>query len=54
MDSFGLLGEKLSHSLSPEIHKEILNNINEYNLILCLLTLCGTNGKIFCDKNLNI
>ena len=35
MDSFGLLGEKLSHSLSPEIHKEILDYINkcgDYNL----------------------
>ena len=29
MDIFGLLGEKLSHSLSPEIHKEILNYINK-------------------------
>lgn len=29
MEFFGLLGEKLSHSLSPEIHGVILNNIEK-------------------------
>lgn len=29
MEFYGLLGEKLSHSLSPEIHFEILNSINK-------------------------
>lgn len=29
MEFYGLLGEKLSHSLSPEIHKLILKHINE-------------------------
>lgn len=29
MEFFGLLGEKLSHSLSPEIHGVILNNIDK-------------------------
>ncbi|MDU5106996.1 shikimate dehydrogenase [Clostridium sp.] len=28
MEFYGLLGEKLSHSLSPEIHNEILKQIN--------------------------
>ena len=35
MDFFGLLGEKLSHSLSPEIHGTILKSIDkcgEYKL----------------------
>ena len=35
-ESYGLIGEKLSHSFSPEIHKFIFNKINiegEYNLI---------------------
>ena len=29
VEFFGLLGEKLSHSLSPEIHETILDNINK-------------------------
>ena len=29
MDFFGLLGEKLSHSLSPEIHGTILKSIDK-------------------------
>lgn len=36
MEKFGLLGEKLTHSMSPEIHKEILKSINKkgsYDLI---------------------
>lgn len=28
MNAYGLLGEKLSHSLSPEIHKEIFKKLN--------------------------
>ncbi len=35
MQNFGLLGEKLSHSLSPLIHKFIFKNLNikaEYKL----------------------
>lgn len=29
MEFYGLLGEKLSHSLSPEIHSEILKSLNK-------------------------
>lgn len=29
MEFYGLLGEKLSHSLSPEIHSELLKSINK-------------------------
>ena len=29
MNFYGLLGEKLSHSISPEIHKEVFDYINE-------------------------
>ena len=29
MEFYGLLGEKLSHSLSPEIHSELLKAINK-------------------------
>ena len=29
MNYYGLLGEKLSHSISPEIHKEVFDYINE-------------------------
>ena len=29
MEFYGLLGEKLSHSLSPEIHSEILKLMNK-------------------------
>lgn len=35
MDLFGLIGEKLGHSLSPEIHDDLFNKINldaNYNL----------------------
>ncbi len=36
MKKFGLIGEKLGHTFSPIIHKEILNNINvsgEYGIL---------------------